>query len=142
MTSSKQVFPYKTRQSFSKALNKVKTNLPSSPQKQAAVVEGLAKEYDYQVKPLRNKSEKINCNKIKEFSYRSDIVYTMPGKDDEMTVWDDEGKHKLRKYYLTMYLKEAHAPYLETCENEEDKCSLSTFCNLRPKNVLLLGDSP
>ena len=66
----------------------------------------------------------------------------MPGKGDEMTVWDEEGKHKLRKYYLTMYLKEAHAIYLESCENEKDKCSLSSFCNFRPPNVLLLGDSP
>ena len=66
----------------------------------------------------------------------------MPGKRDKITVWDDKGKHKLCKYYLTMYVKEAHAIYLETCDNEDDKCSLSTFSKLRPKNVLLLGDSP
>jgi len=40
---------------------------------------------------------------VNEFYFRSDIVYTMPGKGDEMTVWDDNGKHKLRKYYLTMH---------------------------------------
>ena len=65
----------------------------------------------------------------------------MPEKGDEMTVWGNEGKHKQRKYYLTMYLKEAHALYLELCENEDDKCSLSTFCNLYPKNVLFPDDS-
>ena len=51
----------------------------------------------------------------------------MPGKGDKMTVWDDKGKHKLRKYYLTMYLKEACVLYLESCKNEDDKCFLSNF---------------
>ena len=41
-----------------------------------------------------------------------------------------------------MYLKEAYALYLKTCENDNEKCSFSTFCNLQTKNVLLLGDSP
>ena len=64
----------------------------------------------------------------------------MPGKGNEMTVWNEEGKQKLRKYYLTMYLKEACVLYLETCENDNEKCSFSTLCNLRPTNVLS-GDS-
>ena len=85
-------------------------------------------------------NEKVYLNK--QFYFRSDIVYTIPGKGDEMTVWDDNGKHKLQKYYLTMYLKEAYAIFLQSCENEDDKCSVSTFCNLNPKNVLLLGNSP
>ena len=41
-----------------------------------------------------------------------------------------------------MYLKEAYALYLESCEKDEDKCSSSTFCNFHPKNVLLLDESP
>ena len=141
MTASSRQNPYKTRQSFSKAINKVRTELPFSPRKQAVVVEGLASEFGYQVNTLRNMPDNPNKDKIKQFYYRSDIVYTMPGKGDEITIWN-EGKQKLRKYYLTMYLKEAYALYLETCENDSEKCSLSTFCNLRPKNVLLLGDSP
>lgn len=59
-----------------------------------------------------------------------------------MTVWGENGKQKLRKYYLTMYLKEAYALYLENCEKEDEKCSFSTFCKARPKNFLLMGDSP
>ena len=50
-----------------------------------------------------------------------------------MTVWDDNSKHKLQKYYLTMYLKEVYAIFLESCENEDDKCSVSTFCDLHRK---------
>ena len=41
-----------------------------------------------------------------------------------------------------MYLKEAYALYLESCEKDDDKCSFSTFCNFCPKNVLLLDESP
>ena len=120
----------------------MRAKLSASPRKQAVVVEGLAIEYGYQVKKFRNNSENPNKDKIKQFYYRSDIVYTMPGKGDEMTAWNEEGKQKLRKYYLTMYLKEAYALYLETCENDNEKCNFSTFCNLRPKTVLLLVDSP
>ena len=35
-----------------------------------------------------------------------------------------------------MFLKEAYATL------DDNKCSLSTFCNFRPKNVLLLDESP
>ena len=41
-----------------------------------------------------------------------------------------------------MYLKEAYAIFLESCKNEDEKCIFSTFCNLNPENVLLLGNSP
>ena len=62
-----------------------------------------------------------------------------PGMCEIMTVWDADGtKHKLRKYYLTMYLREPHAIFQQThCD-----ISLSIFCKLRPKNLLLIGDSP
>ena len=40
--------PYKNRQSFSKAMNNLRSKLPTSPRKQAAVVAGLASEYGYQ----------------------------------------------------------------------------------------------
>ena len=120
----------------------MRAELPASPRKRAVAVEGLASEYGYQVKKFRSNSENPNKDKIKQFYCRSDNVYTMPGKGGEMTVWNEEGKQKLQKYYLTLYLKEGYALYLETCENNNEKCSFSTFCNLRPKNVLLLGDSP
>ena len=134
-----------TKQSFSKAVKRVITKLTSSTCKQDVAVESLASEFRYQGKLIRRPPDKANNEKVylnKQFYFRSDIVYTIPGNGDEMTVWDDNGKHKLQKYYLTMYLKEAYAIFLESCENEDDKCSVSTFCNLNPKNVLLLGDSP
>ena len=71
-----------------------------------------------------------------------DTVYIMPGKGDEMTIWTEGGRKRVWKYFLTMYLKEAYALYLESCEKDDDKCSSSTFCNFHPKNVLLLDESP
>ena len=63
----------------------------------------------------------------------------MPGSNDVITVWDDSGKKKLRKYYLTMLLREAHKAH---CQTQDNPVPFSIFCNLCPKNVLLLADSP
>ena len=87
----------------------MRAELSACPRKKAVVVHVLASEYGYQVKKFRNNSDNPNKDKIKQFYYRSDIVYTMPGKGDEMTVWNEEEKQKLRKYYLTMYHKEFYA---------------------------------
>ena len=57
MTASSQKNPYKTQQSFSKTISRMRAELPASPQKQAVVVEGLASEYGYQVKKFRNSSK-------------------------------------------------------------------------------------
>ena len=103
-----------------------------------ALLVSLVSKWDLQ-ETLHNQMTKSWQNQ--RIFYRTDIVYKMPGKVDELTIWDDEGKHNLHKYYLTMYLKEAHTLYLESGENEDDKWSLSAFCNLHWKNVLLLGDS-
>ena len=48
---------------------------------------------------------------VREFYYRPDISYTMPGMNDFMTVWTDYGKTKLRKHYLTLFLREAYHIY-------------------------------
>ena len=80
--------------------------------------------------------------RVKEFFLRSDISYTAPGIKDEIVVWDDSGKKRKRKYYLTMFLREAHAVYKDVHPEEENNCSFSLFCQLRPNNVLLFGDTP
>ena len=54
---TKRENPYKTRRSFSKFQNRVRNELPSSPQKQSAIVEGLASEFGYKVRPSRNNTE-------------------------------------------------------------------------------------
>ena len=75
MTASSGKNPSKTRQSFSKAINRVRAELPASPQKQAVAVKGLASEYGCQVKKLRNNSENPNKDKINS-SIIDQILFT------------------------------------------------------------------
>ena len=141
--------PYKLRQSYGKALNRCQTELPNSPQNEVAVVSGLAKEvglsiqndYEKQCHENPGLTEKLK-EAVKELFFRSDVSYTMPGAKDEMVVWDEFGKKRLRKYYLTTYLREAYAVFQETRQEDEEMCSFSVFCKLRPKNVLPLSDTP
>ena len=75
-------------------------------------------------------------DKVINFYYRSDTVYTAPGLKDETTVWTEAGKTKMRKYYLTMYLREMFAMF--KAENQDCEIGFSLFASLRPINVLLL----
>ena len=134
--------PYKTRQSFGKALSAARLNLPGSPRRIKAIVTGLASEVGLKVDTKYYRSLEQNCSqqlreRVKEFYYHSDITYTAPGMVDKMVVYEATGKKRLRKYYLTLHLKEAYALYQEVC-SPELKCCRSLFCALRPKNVLLM----
>jgi hypothetical protein len=68
----------------------------------------------------------------------------MPGKNDLITVNTPSfGKQRLRKHFLNMYLREAHAMFCLVLEAAgEEKCSFSWFCKQRPRNVLLVGNTP
>ena len=75
---------------------------------------------------------------MKNFFYRNDIVHTMPGMKDEKIIWDNNGiKSRVCKFFLTMFLREAHKMFQETFQ----KISFSKFCSLKPKNILLLKNS-
>ena len=65
----------------------------------------------------------------KKFFFRSDVSYTMPGAKDEIVVSDSFGKKRLRKYYLTMYLRNAYAFLYETKQVEMD-CGHKMSCLL------------
>ena len=103
---------FKTPQGFGKAMKWLKSQLPKSPSKKLATVKGLVKEMGLELN-TEIKAHKTGINKglskeIKDkvinFYYCSDIVYTAPSLKGEMTVWIEAGKTKMRKYYLTMYL--------------------------------------
>ena len=137
--------PYRAKQSYGKAMKRSLGALPMSPRKRVAIVKGLAEKVGVNVddktdKYMRAESVHEELHRmVKEFYIRNDISYTAPGMYDVMTVWDNDGKKKkLRKYYLTLYLREAHVIF-EQCHQE---IGFSLFCKLRPENVLLIGDSP
>ena len=112
------------------------------------MVSGLAKEVglhlqnEYEKQTHGNTiSEELKAD-IETFYTRSDISYTMPGTKDKIVIWGSAAKKRREcKYYLTMYLREAHVVFKETVADW--KChSFSAFCKLRPSNVLLLVDTP
>ena len=137
---------YRTPQSLGKAVRKLEMSLPKSPRKKKAAVSVLAKRTGVQLAEtayykegtvahaMARDDEKL----IRDFFFRTDIVYTAPGLKEEMTIWEDGKKHKLRKHYLVMYLREAYALFRKTYSNVE--VGFSKFASLRPVNVLLLKD--
>lgn len=146
--SSPAKTPYSCKQSLSKAVWRTVRSLPNSPRKQKAVVTGLATRVG--LKLSNAMEENLACTSSRpartqdasviNFFYRPDIVYTCPGMKDVITVWKDGKKEKLQKHYMTMFLHEAFCVFKE--ENEEVKVGFSKFCSLRPKNVLLLKETP
>ena len=148
----KVAFPFKRPQSYGKALNKAFRTLTTSPNKKRIVVSGLAQKIGLQLTSEVERELSFGASpgnpglsveikeKVEQFFFQPDIVYTMPGMKDEMTVWQDGKKMKLRKYYLTMYMREAYAIF--SAAHPELELSFSKFCKLRPRNVLFLKNTP
>ncbi|CAB3987234.1 Hypothetical predicted protein [Paramuricea clavata] len=128
--------PYKRPQSFGKTIRKSLRSLPASPNKRRCVVEGLAKriglaldeEMCAAVGPCGRPavSDDVVAS-VTQFFYRPDISYTMPGMKDEMTVWEQGQKTKLRKYYLVLFLREAYQVYIESFAGDEHHVKFSKF---------------
>ncbi|KAK6171681.1 hypothetical protein SNE40_018123 [Patella caerulea] len=142
--------PYDRPQSLGKAIQRVFRRLPFSPRKKKkAVISGIADKIGLNLenKMITNISNANNnglpnetVQLIQDFYYRTDIVYTMPGMKDEITIWMNGSKEKKRKYYLTLFLREAYSIYCQV--NPDYIISFPKFCSLRPKNVLLLHETP
>lgn len=139
--------PYRCQQTFSKAMLKTFRALPKSPRKKRAVVQGLAKQVGVELSNKMGK-EIANCSTennidysvVTKFYFRPDIAYTCPGMKDSIAVWEDGNKVTLQRHYLTVFLKEAFSMFKE--ENLDFQIGFSKFCSLRPKNVLLLKNTP
>ena len=54
-----------------------------------------------------------------DFYYLADFIYTARSLKDEITVWTEKGKERMRKY-LTMYLHEVYAMF-KTVYPDSDK---------------------
>ena len=84
-----------------------------------------------------NKAKVWNCETV---FFEKDIVYTAPGLKDYVTVYGGGKKQRLRKHYLTMFLREAFSVF--KARYPEISISFIAFCKIRPKNVLLLKNTP
>ncbi|GBL98741.1 hypothetical protein AVEN_8634-2 [Araneus ventricosus] len=142
LTTSKES-PYRIPQTLGKAVKKTWNALPTSPRKRMVVVNNLVKKVGLKLQKERETNvsdDNLNKELVAEFLGRTDIVYTAPGMHDEMTIWENGMKKRVCKLYLTMYMKEALALFKE--ENPSINIGYSKFCSLRPKNVLLVKDTP
>ena len=90
-------------QSPGKALKKVNKSLPQSPRKKVAVVKALAKSFQLVTEKKKTGLEIPQETKelVKAFYRREDISRFMPGKQDVVTLLDDDGnKYKEQKRIL------------------------------------------
>lgn len=136
---------YKKPQSLGKAVRKCAKNLPISPSKQKAVVMALAKKVGLEITNKKNislsNSNNVELKEIlKNFYYRPDISYQCAGMKESMCCWEKGKKITLRKFYLTMYLREAYAVFKDAYPDM--KVSFTVFKDERPANVLLMKDTP
>jgi hypothetical protein len=143
-----QAYP-SSRQQFGKDLKKVSSSLPKSPRKRKSLVIGMAEELGIPVSketknPMKDQPTAEVIEMAKNFFYREDIVYTMPGRNDTCVVRNPGfGKQTLRKHYLTMFMREAYAVFCaELDAANKIPCSFSHFCKQRPANVFLVGATP
>ncbi|KAG8175962.1 hypothetical protein JTE90_000001 [Oedothorax gibbosus] len=143
-TVAQEASPYRVPQTLGKAVKKSWNALPCSPRKQKVVVSNLAKKVGLKLQQEKEpsssghdieKSDNELAELVAEFLCRTDIAYTALGMHDEITIWEDGEKKRVRKLYLTMYMKEADALFKD--EHPNVKIGFSKFCSLRPKNVLL-----
>ena len=83
-----------------------------SPIKQRAVVNGLAKRIGLELSPkithsheqrIKQRFTEENKKLITDTYINTDVVYTMFGVHDEMTVWENGIKSKCRKYLIMVW---------------------------------------
>lgn len=133
-----------SRQSLGKAMKKVRNALPKSPRKSKAVVRALATSLDLMKSTTNHGNghciDNEICEKIKNFYRREDIARFMPGAQDVVTIWDENGKHKRQKRILTMTIMEAYNLFKE--ENPDITVGKSKFAEFRPLEVLLSSKMP
>ena len=74
-------------------------------------------------------------NKVIEFFKRDDNSRMMPGKKDANKI--EKGMPKIQKRILNDYLSNLYEKF--TAEYPEDASSFSSFCHMRPPNILLVN---
>lgn len=123
-----------------KATNRVLNALPQDLQKRLAVFQNVAKKLHYSKDDIFPKPKIPDIHKMAiDFYYSPRVSYTMPGTHDTMVIRDSNGKTTVRKYYLTVFVREAYAMFFES---HGPILKHTTFHRLRPQNVLLMQQTP
>ena len=100
---------------------------------------------------LKNTETTEKHQKVTEYYFRKDFVYTAPRMKYFITIHEKGKKERLDKHYLTMYLRETHSLVVEASPdssitflafaNPDTSISFSAFAKLKPKDELLLKDT-
>lgn len=132
---------YANNRVLAKAVKKVEIALPKNHQKQIAVIHRLVRKIGITKNDLFPKKSDLTEHEqlAVKFYFNPSIVYTMPGINDTVTIRTENGKEKLRKHYLTVFIKEAYAMFVQQYGPVMKR---SKFHSLRPKNVFLMKETP
>ena len=85
--------------------------------------------------------EQCHIDTVPAFYCCKDIAQFMPGKQDVVTIWDENGdKHKEQNRILTMTIGEAYSLFVD--KNPNVIIRKSKFAKLTPKEVLLSSKMP
>lgn len=149
--SSGQFIPFKSRQSFGKAITKVRRQLPYSPHKRKAVINQIAAECGLIVSPRtkninsgKGLSEEIT-KKVTALYESDELSWQAPGKKDRViyrTKDESTGKTfktEVQARYMLMSISEAHKIFSEKNPNS---IGLAKFSSLRPKHCKLFDSIP
>lgn len=142
---------YKSPRTLCKALNRVKTALPTSPGKKTAVVKRLIRDHfgdEVSNKLFKSKKsgprkmDQESINKVTDFYNNDEISRQAPGKRDVKSVKDPAtGKRSLVQLrHMVMDIGEAYEEFKKS--NPDQNISKSKFYNLRPQNILPVNNMP
>ena len=124
-------------------LAKLLQRLQRSPMMWVVVINHLAVSSKVMPNPSKEiqrvRHTPINVEAIEAFYSRHDISREAPGMKDTVTVRTVGIKEIKRKRHLMYKLREVYAMF---CEEHGTIVGFSTFCNLRPVNVLLSQSTP
>lgn len=139
---------YKCKQSFGKAINKLKKILPNSPSKKTAAIKKIA--VDFGLNLIEPKQQKIGpralqeneIQVIKEFFGSDPISRQAPGKLDTKTVKCPKTgeRSKLQIRHMIMTIGEAYEEFKKSHPNIT--VGKSSFFSLRPKHILPVSKMP
>ena len=151
---SKRQCPYLSRSSASKAVKRVQTFLPLSPNKRDFVIrtlatrEGVPVAADAQPGTSTNPSGNTRGTtdetrqEVVDFYLSDDVTWQAPGKKDHVIIRDSERNKTVKQTrYMLMSLGEAYEIY-KTSDLSAPPVKRSKFCHLRPAHVKLFSKIP
>jgi hypothetical protein len=131
--------PYKTSRAKSKAVKKVKENLPRDNQKAASVIQKLSKDFPTVKIVKAPKSPSMAKKEAKEYFLKDTTSTMLPGKKDVKTFIINGEKKQMNVRVLQGSLRE-HFKDFKSQNNV--KIGYSTFVNTRPVNVKTFKHMP